>query len=209
MTACGSASEQSPPAGVDGLVVPTPSVDPADFVERVDNRWLPLPPDAQLTYRVTGVDEATLTVSVRRETVMVAGVRATVVDTASTAAERTTDYYAQDRSGNVWWLGRDGAWRAGESGAEAGLAMPATPRLGDGWRAAYLEGVVEDTSSVVSVEDVASVPAGRFEGLVSIEGRSDLAVGVTVTRSYADGVGLVQSEATDGPEHLVELVSGP
>ena len=42
LTGCGSASEPSPPTGIDELVIPTPSIDPADFVDRVDSPWLPL-----------------------------------------------------------------------------------------------------------------------------------------------------------------------
>lgn len=36
-------------------------------------------------------------------------------------------------------------------GAEAGLVMPARPRLGDGFRTAYQRGRVEDVGEVVAV----------------------------------------------------------
>ena len=74
--------------------------------------------------------------------------------------DQVVDYYAQDRHGNVWWFGREGVWRAGEDGAEAGLAMPATPRVGDGWRAAYDAGVV-DVRTTVATRDQADDHAGR------------------------------------------------
>ena len=45
---CGTASEPSPPSGVDELTIPTPSVDPGDFVERIDNPWLPARPRRDL-----------------------------------------------------------------------------------------------------------------------------------------------------------------
>ena len=54
---CGDASPESPPSGVDELVVPTPSPDPADFVTGVDNPWLPLAPGASWTYEATGVTQ--------------------------------------------------------------------------------------------------------------------------------------------------------
>ena len=63
LAGCGSASDPSPPAGVDGLEIPTPSVDSDDFVTGVDNPWLPLPIGATWTYDVSGTrpGEATVT----------------------------------------------------------------------------------------------------------------------------------------------------
>ena len=54
LTACGTASDPSPPTGVDELTIPTPSLDPDDFVRRIDNPWLPLAAGATWTYQVTG-----------------------------------------------------------------------------------------------------------------------------------------------------------
>src|SRR3954451_22364579 len=56
LTGCGTASAPSPPTGVDGLVIPTPSPDPDDFVAEVDNPWLPLPPGRTWTYDVADAD---------------------------------------------------------------------------------------------------------------------------------------------------------
>ncbi len=209
---CGDASPESAPTGVDQLVIPTPSPDPADFVDRIDNPWLPLAPGASWTYQVTGspsgVQDGTMTVTVRDEPEDVAGIRATVVDTSGPAGD-ATDFYAQDRSGNVWWLGRDGVWRAGDGGAEAGLAMPRHPRFGDGWRKAYLPGVVEDRASVTSTDDTVVVPAGRFDGLVELETSSPLVPDLGYRESYARGIGLVSTLTVHGPTYLAELVSGP
>ena len=72
----------------------------------------------------------------------------------SRPATQVVDYYAQDRHGNVWWFGREGVWLAGEDGAEAGLAMPATPRVGDGWRAAYDADVVDVRMTVETRDHV-------------------------------------------------------
>ena len=52
-----AARPRSTPSGVDGLVVPTPAADPGDFVDGVDNPWLPLVPGHRCwTYRATGDD---------------------------------------------------------------------------------------------------------------------------------------------------------
>jgi len=209
---CGTASEPSPPTGVDELVIPTPSVDSADFVTGVDNPWLPLAEGASWTYRVTGtpggVASGTLTVTVRDEPERVAGLQATVVDTTGPTGD-STDFYAQDRAGNVWWLGRDTVWQAGQDGAEAGLAMPAHPRVGDGWRRAYLAGVVEDRSEVAALDAEVTTPAGSFTGVVQLRTDSSLDPDRGTEDSYARGVGLVRAVATDGPTYVAELVSGP
>src|SRR3712207_7773305 len=57
-------------------------------------------------FRSTG----TVRVTVADEPRTVAGVPATVVE-ATWPDHGTVDYYAQDRAGNVWWLGREGADR--------------------------------------------------------------------------------------------------
>jgi hypothetical protein len=205
---CGTASEPSPPTGVDELVIPTPSVDPQDFVEGIDNPWLPLAAGAAWSYRVTGTPSGSLTVTVRDQPETVAGVRATVVDTRGPAGH-STDFYGQDREGNVWWLGRDGVWRAGVDGAEAGLAMPRHPRTGDGWRRAYLAGVVEDQTEVTATDAEFTTAAGTFDGLVQLVTSSPLTPDESSQDSYAHGVGLVRSISLDGPAYVVDLVSGP
>ena len=69
----------------------------------------------------------------------------------------------------MWWFGREGVWLAGEDGAEAGLAMPATPRLGDGWRAAYDADVVDVRMTVETLDQVADTPAGRYSDVVGLD----------------------------------------
>ena len=197
LSGCGSASEPSPPSGVDQLVIPTPSVDPDDFVPEVDNRWLPLAPGATWTYELTGELTGTVTVSVSDGPV-VAGVASSAVET--TWPDRaTTDYYAQDDAGNVWWLGRDGVWEADVDGARAGLAMAAEPRVGDGYRMARADGVAEDRAQVRSVSAES----------VEIETSSPLAPGVRMLSTYAEGVGLVRAVSLEGPEVSLELVDEP
>ncbi|MFI2707512.1 hypothetical protein ACH5WX_08200, partial [Nocardioides sp. CER28] len=141
---CGTFAQSYDPAGVDGLTIPTPSPDPGEFASTVDNDWLPLKPGTTHTYAVTRptLPAATRTVEVLPGRVDVDGVPTTAVR-STLGAEVTTDYYAQDRHGNVWWFGHEaptGGWRAGQGGAEAGLAMAARPRRADGYRTAYLAG---------------------------------------------------------------------
>ena len=137
-----------PPTGVDGLALPTASPSASDFVTRVDNPWFPLSVRGRWVYGVQPAGTRILTVIGRGR-----------VDGVPTTRLRTrpgdsVDDYAQDRAGNVWWFahrGPDGSWRAGVDGAQAGLAVPAHPRLGDGFRMAYQAGRVEDVGEVVAV----------------------------------------------------------
>ena len=153
---CGTFAQSYEPAGVDELTIPTPGPRPDDFVATVDNPWLSFAAGRSRTYAVTrpGQPDATRTVQVLPGRVEVDGVPTTAVR-STTGAVVATDYYAQDRRGNVWWFGHEadtGGWRAGRGGAQAGLAMAARPRRADGYRTAYLPGVVEDVATVVDVD---------------------------------------------------------
>ncbi|WP_243056809.1 hypothetical protein [Nocardioides sp. SR21] len=203
LAACGSASVSSPPSGVDELVIPTPGPDPADFVDTVDNPWFPLEPGTTWTYTVNdtaGAHPMTVTVEPGPE---VAGVPTTA--RVTTEGERVlTDWFAQDDRGNVWWFGREDSWEAGVDGAEAGLAMAETPRVGDGYRPAFAPGVSEDTATVTSLDDRVTVPVGTFETLL-VDGRSELEPGVHTEWSYAEGLGLVAEQVVSGSYRSVRL----
>lgn len=141
-----------PPTGIDGLTIPTPSPRASNFVARIDNPWLPLSVRGRWVYGVQPSGQRIVTVTGRGR---VDGVPTTRVVTRAGDGESRDDY-AQDRAGNVWWFahrGPDGtwSWRAGVDGAEAGLVMPAHPRLGDGFTMAYQRGRVEDIGEVVAV----------------------------------------------------------
>ena len=207
---CGSASDPSPPTGVDGLVIPTPSVDPDDYVTGVDNPWLPLPVGATWEYDVSGATPGTARVTAH-EGPDIEGVATTAVRTAvapeGRPATATTDFYAQDDDGNVWWFGRLGQWQAGADGAVAGLVMAADPRAGDGYRQALAEGVVDRRAEVLGVADARDVPAGEYDDLVTVEVTSPL-TGVTEQVAYAEGVGPVLLEVVEGgPEMRWGLVA--
>ncbi len=178
--------------GINGLVIPTPSPAPDDFVDVVDNPWLALERGTTTHYEVTAA-AGTYEVEVLADTTEIAGLAATGVRTVTDidgAATDETRYYAQDVDGNVWLVGVDAAapvggtsWRAGEDGAEAGLAMPALPRLGDGWVTCGVPSVPEASRKV---EDLSSE-------MVQMLDEAD-----TTTRStYEKGVGLVGVEDLD------------
>lgn len=196
LSGCGTGAKPYPPTGVDELVVPTPSPRAQDFVDRIDNAWLPLRPGRTWVYDVTrtGHPNAVRTVSVLRAPVLVDGVTTTAVRTVVTrpgeSAATRTDFYAQDTRGDVWWFGQDGLWRAGQEGAKAGLVITATPRLGDGYRAAYRKGVVEDVVTVVQAKPV-----------VALEWTSALSPNASVWDTYRKGLGLIDRLDSGTGEH--------
>lgn len=203
LAGCGSASVTSPPTGVDGLLVPTPSARPADFVSGIDNPWLAWSPGATFSYERVGVatgPQGTVTVTVGTGTTEVAGIAATTVTTQDSDVARAvlTDWFAEDRGGNVWWLGRDGQWEAGVDGAEAGLLITAEPRTGDGFRLALLAGVVEDRGLVTE----APAEDALFRAQ-TIEVRTDLDPGVLESRTYVEGRGLTRVVTTEAPGSTV------
>jgi hypothetical protein len=219
LSGCGAAGEANPekigPRGVDELVIPTPSPDPDDFVTGVDNPWLPLAPGTVWTYDVSGSPATRLVVTVAPSPVTVGGVPCVVVHSVATDAAGGTvseqdAYYAQDRRGNVWLFGQQsagGSWRAGSGGAEAGLAMAARPRVGDGYLEESAPGVAEDRTTVLALDAESTVPAGTFGDVLVVETRAGEGDPRTTRRWYAEGAGLVESYVSLGGTEHAELVS--
>jgi hypothetical protein len=210
---------------VDELVIPTPTPDPGDFVDRIDNPWLPLAPGNQWVYASTtnGGDD-TITTSVLDRTQVVAGVTTTVVHDVETDGQGrvvrdTFDWYAQDEAGNVWYFGSNttsydgrrastaGSWEAGVGGAMAGVVMLAAPRLGDGYQQQHVAGIAEDRATVLSLRATADVPYGAYRNALQIEETSPLEPDLIEHKVYVEGVGEVREQDVAGGVDLVELVS--
>ena len=208
------------PGGVDGLTIPTPSPDPGDFVRGVDNPWFPLVPGTVWTYRVYGASgRAVERVRVLPRTSAVGGIATTGVEDRTSLPDgrvlsTVVRLYAQDRAGNVWWLGQrvSGAaaaarsWLAGEQGARAGLAMAATPRLGDGYVEVDAPGVLHLDAEVLAVDGTRTLTDTTYRNLVVLE---TTAPGESAgTREYyARGVGLVSRSAVTTTISQADLVS--
>ena len=227
LTGCGAAGEANPeevgPRGVDELVIPTPDPDPDDFVDAVSNPWLPLTPGTVWTYDVVGSVMRQLEVRVEERPRVVAGVACVVV--RSTGTDRVgrvvvlgDAFYAQDTRGNVWLFGEESRglvpttrdltrfWSADEEGAEPGVAMLASPRVGDGYTRALSPSAI-DRSTILAVDEERTVPAGTFGGLLLVEDAMNYPYddpGPVIRRYYAEGVGLVEETTmTGGTQHLV------
>jgi hypothetical protein len=184
----------------------TQAAQPA-FVRTVTNPWFPLRPGTVFVY--TGEKDGRRgsdIVNVTRSTKTIRGVRCTAVADRlylhGRLAERTTDWYAQDERGNVWYFGedtaelnaagkvtsREGTWQAGLDGAEAGVFMPAHPRIGRSFREEFLKGHAEDHFEVIRL-------AGR--SMLTKEW-TPLEPGTLDHKRYVRGTGLVQEETVRG-----------
>jgi hypothetical protein len=205
-----------------------PDLDPASFVEVIDNPWFPLQPGMRWVYEGKTAEDETerivVVVTDRRRDVM--GISAAVVrDTVSIEGEvieDTFDWFAQDADGNVWYLGEEtkeyedgevvsteGSWEAGVDGALPGIIMEADPQVGDAYRQEYYAGEAEDLAEVVRTGESETVPAGSFDGLVVIKEWNPLEPEAIEEKYYAQGVGTVLENKVRGGQERVELVSGP
>lgn len=219
-----SASSSSPPA--DGLPseIPTPSLDPADFVAVVDNPYMPFRPGMRWVYESTSSEgDERIVVTVTDRTKTIDGVTATVVhDRVTTPTgeliEDTFDWYAQDVDGNVWYLGEDttayedgktskaGSWEAGVDGAQAGVVMPANPQVGDTYAQEYYQGEAEDEGKVLALDATAEVPFGSYRDMVKTEDTTPLEPGMVEHKYYARGIGMVYEEMITPGDDRVRLV---
>ena len=200
-----------------------PVVDPANFVARIDNEYLPLRPGNRWIYESVDGSER-IEVEVLTETRVVMGITATVVrDTVyedGEVIEDTWDWYAQDKDGNVWYLGEDtaeykdgkvvshhGAWEAGVDGALPGIAMWAEPAAGKAYRQEYYKDEAEDMARIESVAGRQEVRGAAYEGVVVIREWTPLDPDVVEDKYYAPGVGPFLETKVEGGTDRVELVS--
>jgi hypothetical protein len=229
LAACGD-DESSGKDSNRGLPQGSEPVDlkPSDFTIDIDNPYWPMPLGSRWVFRETDTKGAKekVVIEVTDKTKVVDGIEARVIkDTATedgVPVEITDDWYAQDKDGNLWYLGEsvdnyengkivdhEGSWEAGVNGAQAGIAMPANPEPGLAYRQEYSKGIAEDRAEVVTVgEERVEVPFRFFSSdvlmtrdLVPLEPK------VEELKFYAPGVGPILSVHTDGTGGRAELLS--
>ena len=235
-TACGSgggsasstpSAQTSPSAGSSASASGYhPVIDPANFQAVVDNPWFPLKPGSTYIYRGTKDGEPSRDVYVvSHETKLVDGVPCVVVDDklylSGVLEEKTSDYYTQDRQGNVWYFGEataeldkkgnvkstEGSWTAGQDGAEPGIFMEADPTAGHSYRQEYYKGHAEDQYEVVTLASPIKVPYGSFTDALLTKEWTALEPAVLDHKYYVKGVGEVAELSVKGPTERALLVS--
>jgi hypothetical protein len=204
-------------------------LDPADFSVSIDNPYWPMSPGTKWVYSETdtkGTNQKVV-VEVTDQTKMIAnGIEARVVrDTVTengAPVEITDDWYAQDKAGNIWYLGEHvtnykngkvvghgGSFEAGVDGAQPGIAMPADPDPGLSYRQEYYKGEAEDKAAVITIgEEQVQVPLGYFDkGVLMTRDLVPTEPKVQELKFYAPNVGPLLSVHTDGDGSRAELMS--
>lgn len=201
---------------------------PANFVAGVNNPFFPLVPGTTFRFQGnTGEGVETTVVEVTSQAKTVQGIAATVVRDRvyldGDLVEDTWDWFAQDRDGNVWYLGEssyeiengqvvssEGSWEAGVDGALPGIIMWADPaaHVGEAYFQEYFPGEAMDKGRVLGLGRAVQVPAGNFADCLETEDWNPLERGSTEHKFYCRGIGLVKEV---GGSEVVALtqVTGP
>ena len=205
---------------------------PADFTTDVNNPYWPMEPRTRWTYREIDEEgrELKVVVVVTTERKEIAnGITARVVRDVVTQdgelVEDTKDWYAQDSEGNIWYLGentaeledgriktRAGSFEAGVDGALPGIIMPADPQVGMKYRQEYYEGEAEDNGEILSLDEMAEVPFGQFDGVLMTKDTIAIEPDVLEFKLYARGIGpvlVLGVSGGGGREELIDVDRAP
>ena len=199
--------------------------DPSNFGRVVDNRFFPLTPGTRYVFKGVedGETETNVTI-VTHDRKNIVGISAIVVFDRvfvhGELKEKTFDWYAQDKDGNVWYLGEDtkeyengrvvstaGSWETGKQGAKAGIIMLAHPHIGDKYRQEFLAGEAEDVSRVGDKGLDVRVPYGSFHNCLRTVEFTRLEPGVEEAKVNCPGVGFVKAHGIKGPETSLVLTA--
>jgi len=220
------------PAAAAATRLPTPKA--AHFGRdstRIDNPWFPLARGS--TYVYDGQKDgkhARDVMTVTQKTKMIAGIRALPVADRlylnGALAERTTDWYAQDKRGTVWYLGErtaeldahgkvtstEGSFLNGRDGAKGGIFMPAHPAVGQGFQQESFKDQAQDRFRILSMSTSISTPAASSQSAMLTQEKTPLEPGVVDHKYYVQGIGTVKEQqvagfSTPSQAEVTQLVS--
>ena len=202
-----------------------PHIDPADFQAVVDNPWFPLKPGTVWVYKGSKDGEPVReVVAVTDGKQKIDGVPCVVVhdqlfDADGKLIEDTTDFYSQDRQGNVWYFGEvtvalddkgnltdtEGSWLAGEDGARPGIFMEADPKVGHSHRQEYYPGHAEDRFKILDLTAAVETPYGSYTDSLLTQETTALEPDIVDHKNYVKGVGEVAELQVKGPKPPEQL----
>ena len=200
--------------------------DPRNFSQAATgaNKWFPLNPGYQ-SVREGALNRGHRRLSHRRVYTVtdvykeVNGVHAVLVldqdVDGSEVAEQAVDYLAEDRTGNVWYLGSyteayeggqfvnvNDAWLAGVRGGRPGILMLAAPNVGTRYAQAYVPGEGSAQAKVSKTAQKKCVPFKCYTDVLMIEEGGENVF-------YAPGVGAIKTEPrrSGGENETEELIN--
>jgi hypothetical protein len=199
---------------------------PSGFSARIDNPWFPLKPGSVYVYRgVKDGQPSREVLTVMHATATINGAPCAVIHdrlyVRGQLEERTTDWYTQDKQGNVWYYGEqtatlatngsvtstEGTWRAGKDGAQPGIYMPASPTVGMTARQEFYKGHAEDHVEILNLRAPVKVSWGKSSQALLTKEWTPLEPGVIDHKYYIRGVGTVLEQTVKGGNERNELVS--
>jgi hypothetical protein len=224
-----AAAVSAPAASAKGL--PTPKASHFGHnSNRVTNAWFPLARGSVYVYEgQKDGKQARDVMTVTRSVKTITGIRAAVVADRlflnGRLAERTTDWYAQDKHGTVWYLGEktaelnakgkvtstEGSFLNGRDGAKGGIFMPANPQVGQAFQQESLKGEAEDRFRILDLATSVTTPAVSSSSAMLTEETTPLEPKVVDHKYYVRGIGTVKEQqvagAPPGQAEETQLVS--
>lgn len=212
-------------APYDPAFEPSQFVDPREIGRSVaPNPWFPL---TRRTLVYKSADETVRVVTTDKVKIIDRVPCLVVLDTVEVngaVTEATTDWFAQDVHGNVWYCGEgtaeygedgipvnvDGSFQADVNGARPGIIAKAAPAVGDVYRQEFDLGNAEDTAKVLSLHGSAtSLAASCASTCLVTEESTPLAPGAIENKYYKPGVGFIfqLKPATGETLQLVEIIN--
>jgi len=204
-----------------------PKIDPANFVQGVNNPYFTLKPGTIWIYEGTSPEGASEKdqVEVLTDTKVILGVTTTVVRDRvwedDQLVEDTYDWYAQDKKGTVWYFGEnatnydgdvvnhDGSWEAGVDKAKPGIVMQVDPEEEDDpYRQEYLKGEAEDWAQVINTDVSVKTKLGKYEDCIKTKEWTPLEPGIVEQKTYCKEVGnLVLAKGVAGESGQTKLTA--
>ena len=199
---------------------------PSHFTHgRVDNAWFPLKPGDRYAYHGTEGRAHTRDVQIATyRTRVIDGVTCRVVFDRvwrnGVLEERTRDFYAQTKSGTVWYFGertatldrhghvlsREGSFQSGRDGAEAGIFMQRNPHPGPSFHQEDYPGHAEDVFTVVRRGAHVVVPLVDTHHALLTRETTVLEPGVVDHKYYVRDIGTVRELTVKGGTESLRLV---
>ena len=183
----------------------------------ITNPWFPLARGSVYVYEgQKDGKQARDVMTVTRRTRTIAGIRSAVIADRlflnGQLAERTTDWYAQDKRGTVWYLGEAtatldakgkptstaGSFLNGRDGATGGIFMPAHPAVGQSGQQESFKGQAEDHFRILDMAASITTPAVSSHNAMLTEETTPLEPGVVDHKYYVQGIGTVKEQQVAG-----------